>query len=402
MKRTALLILSLILAATLAGAQSRHRGIPSLPFARPDRNEIRYPAGESEDFDYFLRRLDTLLMTGRGNVRIVQIGGSHVQGGTWTSQLRRNLMSLRYGMDGGRGFVFPYSAAATNTPTGYYTSYTGQWESSRCIKPEMRMGVSGIAVSTADPDATFAVDLAERDRAAWSPAFMFKDVDILGYGDLEPVLLMEKDTVRGTFDGRLWRYSLPHFVEWISVGFTGFPGRYTVKGMYLDRPSTGLTVSEIGVNGAATSSFLRCEDFEEDLSLLAPDLVIFSLGINDIQGTEFNPDRFASNYGRLINAVRRVNPRCAILLTSVNDSWRRYEANPFGALEAKALEDIAREQKAALWDLFDIMGGYGSMASWQEAGLTANDKIHFNKEGYTVLGNLMFNALMEKLDERTR
>lgn len=399
MKRS-LLIGLLVLVSGIAAAQSWHRRVPDYPFTRFDRNELQFPGGESRDFDLFLRKLDTLLVTGKGDLRILHIGGSHVQGGTWTGQLRRNLQALRYGMDGGRGLVFPYSAAATNTPSSYYSSYTGEWDNARCLKPDRILGLTGIAVSTADTAATVAIDLAERERSAWSPAYSFKEVDVLGYGELTPVLLMDRDTVRGSYDGRKWTFELPHYTEWIKLAFTGYPGRFTLKGLYLDRPSTGLTLSEAGVNGAATTSFLKCEDFEEDLAVVNPDLVIFSLGINDIQGNEFNPDRFAANYRKLIKAVRRVNPHCAILLTTVNDSWRRKESNPFGELEALALKDIAKAEKAALWDLFEIMGGSGSMALWEEAGLTARDKIHFNGDGYRLVGNLMFNALMQAYEER--
>ena len=154
MKRI-LLILTLLAAFWPADAQNRyHRRIPSMPYARVNRNALQFPGGASADFDLFLRKLDSLVVSGRGDVRILHVGGSHVQGGMWTNTLRKNLMSLRYGMDGGRGLVFPYAAAGTNTPLGYQTSYTGTWTSSRCLKPETVMGVTGMTVSTADTSAT--------------------------------------------------------------------------------------------------------------------------------------------------------------------------------------------------------------------------------------------------------
>ena len=50
---------------------------------------------------------------------------------------------------------------------------------------------------------------------------------------------------------------------------------------------------------------------------------------------------------------------------------------------------------AAFWDLFGIMGGAGSMDAWVNGGYARADHIHFTPEGYTVLGNLLFNALMD-------
>ena len=224
---------------------------------------------------------------------------------------------------------------------------------------------------------------------------MVRSVEVLGYGDLEPVLLMGRDTVRGRAQGEGWHFDLPHYTDYVSLGFRGFPGRFTLTGLYLDRPSAGLTVSEAGVNGAATSSWLQCDDFERDLRLVAPDLVIFSVGINDIQGKSFDKDRFERNYGDLVKMVHRVNPHCAILFTTNNDSWKNRTPNRFGIDSREAFTDLARRHGAGLWDLFDIMGGLGSMDSWVQAGLARPDHVHFTREGYTLLGNLLFNALMD-------
>ena len=402
MKRL-LLLLTLLAAVWPSDAQNRfHRRIPSMPYARVQRNALQFPGGASADFDAFLRKLDTLVVTGRGDVRILHIGGSHVQGGTWTNTLRKNLMALRYGMDGGRGLVFPYSAAGTNTPMGYQTSYTGTWTSSRCLKPETVTGLSGMTVSTADTAATVSLDLLPEERKLWDLRFTVRSADILGYGDLEPVILSGRDTVRGQQLGERWHFELPHYMDYLRIGFVGFPGKYTIKGVYLDNPANGLTVSEVGVNGAATSSFLKCEDFTRDLLLVKPDLVIFSIGINDLQGADFDARRFVSNYGRLVQMVRRANPHCAFLFTSCNDSWKGGRSNPFGARAQQAFEEIAAGCDGAFWDLYEIMGGSGSMDAWVGAGLARADHIHFTPEGYTILGNLLFNALMDTYAAKAR
>lgn len=397
-------ILLLILALTVwpAGAQSRHRRVPYYAFAHLERNALQFPGGESPEFNTFLRKMDTLLVTGRGDVRILHIGGSHVQGGVWTNTLRKNLLTLSYGLDGGRGFVFPYAAAGTNTPVGYQTSYTGTWTSSRCLKPDTVTGLSGMTVSTADTAATVSLDLAPGERRMWDVRYTVRSVDILGYGDLEPVLYLGRDTVRGRATDERWHFDLPHYTDYIRIGFQGYPGNYTIKGLFLDNPASGWTISEVGVNGAATSSFLKCDDFVRDLSLAAPDLVIFSIGINDLQGSDFDSRRFISNYGKLVQLIRHANPRCAFLFTSCNDSWKNRRTNPFGARAQQAFEEIAAGCGGAYWDLFDIMGGAGSMDAWVGAGLAREDHIHFTPEGYQLLGNLLFNALMDRYAEAIR
>ena len=63
----------------LLGAFLSDAGARRYPFIRPDKSVLQYPAGSSPDYSLFLRKLDTLLTTGSGDVRVLQIGGSHVQ-----------------------------------------------------------------------------------------------------------------------------------------------------------------------------------------------------------------------------------------------------------------------------------------------------------------------------------
>ena len=157
----AILAVWLCLVPALAGGRGLERRLP--PGATAGR--IEYPGGSSPSFDRFLSRLDTLISYGFPDVRIVQVGGSHVQGGMWSGRLRKDLMSMRYGMDGGRGMVFPYSAAGTNTPVGYRSSYSGEWTWTRCLKPDTEhpLGLSGMSVSTSDKEAFFISTATRKD-----------------------------------------------------------------------------------------------------------------------------------------------------------------------------------------------------------------------------------------------
>ena len=386
------LILCVLMLGILLPAGARR-----YPFMRPDKSQIQYPAGTSPDYTLFLRKLDSLLVTGNTDVKVLHMGGSHVQGGTFTDRLRKHFLSLRYGMDGGRGLVFPFSAAGTNTPSSYNTSWQGSWESGTCLKPrDMELGVSGMAVTARDTSARVVVDLVLKEPQLLQQHYSFKTVDLLGEGSLEPILILNgKDTVRGVVGKELCHFELPHYTDWFQLAFKG-KGSYTVRGFYLDRPNAGFTLSEAGVNGASTHSWLRCSHFTEDLRRLQPDLVVFSIGINDIQGADFDVDYFKANYRAIIREIRKVNPRCAFLFTGINDNWRRGRAaNEHTAEAERAFRDLAAEYKAVFWDWYEVMGGYGSMARWQDAGLAQADKVHFTPEGYRTVADLLFDAILE-------
>ena len=401
MKRWLCVMAGLLLVVS-AGSQV-HRRIPAYSFLRTERNRIQTPSGSSPEFSLFLRKLDSAAFLNYGDVRIVHVGGSHVQGGMWTQQLRRNLLLLRYGLGGGRGLVFPFAAAATNTPSGYISRCTGEWRYSRLLKPDplMPLGVTGMAVETSDTAATVMIDLCEAGAGEWAPGFTFRSVDIFGSGSARPVIYMDRDTLEGVFSEGRYHFELPHYAQYLRVGFRDL-GSFILNGIYLDRPQSGLTLSEAGVNGASTASFLSCENFASDMAFLRPDLVIFSLGINDIQGTEFNAERFIRNYSSLVDAVRAVSPHCAILFTTCTDSYRHHSPNRQGEEARMAFARLAVAYDAALWDIFDIMGGLGSVESWEEAGLARGDRIHFTASGYDLLGDLLYNAIVDAWKEEVR
>ena len=366
--------------------------IPHYPFVRADLNTLEMPAGASPTYNIFLRKLDTLVATGGTDLRILHVGGSHVQGGGWSDRLRRNFLSLRYGSDGGRGLVFPFSAAGTNTPVSYSSSYAGNWESATCLRPrDVTLGLTGMAITAQDTSARVVIDLLPRETHILQQRYTFKSVDLLGEGTLEPVLLLgPKDTLRGVQG----HFVLPYYTDWLQLAFEG-SGWYTLRGLYLDKPNQGFSLMEVGVNGASTTSWLRCELWEQDLRRVMPDLVIFSIGINDIQGADFDVRRFKEHYRELMKAVRRVNPNCAFLFSGINDSWRRHDVNSHTAAVEEAFRELAKESAGVFWDWYRVMGGYGSMAKWMDAGLAQPDKVHFTPTGYRLVGDLLFDAIMD-------
>jgi lysophospholipase L1-like esterase len=169
----------------------------------------------------------------------------------------------------------------------------------------------------------------------------------------------------------------------------------------------GISVHGVGVNGARVSSYLRCDDFERDLELIRPDLIIFGIGINDAAEKDFEKNTFKRQYNELIKIIQRVNPDCALLFLTNNDSYKRektkkrnrYEVNLNGEIVEEAFMELGKKYNAAVWNQFDIMGGLKSMQDWEEAGLAKKDKVHFTNEGYRLLGDLLYNALITRYIE---
>jgi lysophospholipase L1-like esterase len=399
-------VIFILFSGLMCSAQGIYKPLPDLPFANLDSNKIIFP-GRKNAMDPFFRKIDKLFFSGKGQVNIVHIGGSHIQADIISHRFRTHLLSIQPGIVSGRGLVFPYSIARTNNPWNYKTTYSGKWTPVRNVQKELKaeLGVSGIAVITSDSTAQFTIEM----RQNIVPVFRFHRIKILCTGDttgVEPVLLYNDIKIKKTtYDtlNKTYIFELPVQVSEFTVGFEGFTNSgqsIGITGVILENGKPGIIYHSIGINGASVPSYLKCVNFERDLAQLKPDLVILAVGINDASASEFSSSYFETNYKELISRIRRVNPYCSILFTVNNDSYRRTgrrssTINDNNAAAREVFFKLATEYHGALWDLYTIMGGRGSVRDWEGAGLAKADKVHFTGPGYELLGDLLFNAFWQ-------
>ncbi len=393
------------------------KAVPNYDFAHFEHNQIQYP-GDSLAMERFFQKMDSVIFLGEGNVSIMHIGGSHVQAGVFTQQFRDNLLSISDDLIGGQNFVFPFTAGGTNNPSHYIVRSTGNWSYCRNAvrrETDKRMGLAGAAITTTDSIATVSIITREKNPTDLTPDFDFNKVTVIGFSETEnvvPVVSYDSTVIQGQYDEwkSTYTFQLPTFTDSICILFDSVPGEFTLTGVLLENDMPGISVHGIGVNGASVPSYLRCDDFERDLELIKPDLIIFGIGINDAAEKDFEKQVFMRNFGELIQIVKRVNPDCALLFMTNNDSFksvkikrkRRYEVNTNGLIVEEAFMEMGKRYNAAVWDQFDIMGGLKSMQAWEHAGLAKKDKVHFTNEGYKLLGDLLYNALITRYIEHIR
>ena len=417
MMRRGLLSIGCVLACLMAFGQAQPllRPIHDYDFAHFEQNQILYPSGDSMMMEHLFAQLDSVIFFGIGNVNIIHIGGSHVQAGVFTQRFRDNLLSVSPDLIGSSYFLFPFSAGKTNNPSHFTVNYTGTWSYCRNAvvrETDKTMGLAGAAVTTSDEEASISIATWAKSPTDFTPEYLFNKVTVLGFsetGDVTPVLLYDGETLRGQYDEsqEAYRFDLPDYTDTICIGFESMPGEFTLTGILLESGMPGISVHGVGVNGASVPSYLRCDDFERDLQLVKPDLVIFGIGINDAAEKDFDKELFKKNYDQLIAIIKNVNPDCALLFVTNNDSFRRvgrkkYAVNPNGKVVEQAFMELGKKYNAAVWDQFDIMGGLQSMQAWQKAGLAQKDKVHFTAEGYKLMGDLLYNAFISRYMEHIK
>ncbi len=398
---------SLLLFQQITVAQGNPHILPQHDFIQYDSNYLHF-YHDGANLNNFYTKLDTLMFEGKGKVNIMQMGGSHIQADIWSDQLRKNFHKVSPNLNGGRGFLFPFKLAKTNNPYYYEVSYTGEWQGFRnsVSKHHATWGVSGITATTADSVASFSINFRGDD----TPAYDFKRIKIFHNQDsLGYCIELTKDTCVAITVNDSIGFTEFVFAEYKNVvDFTIYKNDsasqpFELYGISLENNDPGVVYNSIGVNGASTSSYLRATLFKQHLQAIQPDLVIFCIGINDAYDPGFCGNCYENNYDTLVDWIKSVSPTTNFIFVTNNDSYYKRRYPNKRVEEARdVMIRLATKHNAAMWDMYHVMGGLGSIKTWQKHGLAKTDKIHLTSDGYKLMGDLLFSAIMKSYADYTK
>lgn len=380
-------------------------------FIRTDLNRIE---NDSISLAAIYEKLYQLEQTKKGRVNIVHIGDSHIQADDLSGTIRQGLQ-LKFG-NAGRGLIFPYKAAKSNEPSSYSTITNRIWTYKRNVFVEkpLPIGICGFTIESNDPTAEIFLTVKDQPR--------------LGYGFTKFSLFHEKgssnfdvsvcdnkncilgvatsNTSKDSFVSELYFDKIIHQVYIRSKENNAVQKQIRIYGFLVENDSAGILYHTIGVNGAEYRHYNSSRYFFKQFSYLKADLVIVSLGTNEVFCSDFNPDTFYKNIDTLVTSIKKYAPKACIILSTPSDSYKRSQKgrikNPLVKQAQQIIISYSLKNNVAYWDLLEVMGGYGSMAKWYAAHLTAKDYVHFTTKGYQVQGDLFYQAFIEGYTNYTK
>ena len=394
-------------AASMQGQEHVEALALKYPFLDTAKNHIAY-YGSEQALEGFFNKLDQAIFDFEGKVNVVHIGGSHVQGGMLSHTLRMHLGQLAPELNVERGFFFPHRLANTNMPRNIYIRKMGKWEGCRNSIPKNNCpwGFSGIDAITYDKDAGFILQsFMENEKP-----YRFNELRIFEHmasSTMQPFSQPPPDSIVIDTVAGVRRWFFNEMIDSIVVHFDSVQGdpQYILQGLQMVRPESGLVYHALGVNGAATKSFLRSENFVAQGKYVEPDLVIFGLGINDAYKPDnaWFPEEYGARYDTLVHWFREINPDCEFIFMTNNDSYyKRRTPNEHALDVVEQMKQLSKRHNAAVWDLFGVMGGLNSIAIWEEHRLAKADKIHFTSAGYRLNSDLLFWAIWEEYEKHLK
>lgn len=173
---------------------------------------------------------------------------------------------------------------------------------------------------------------------------------------------------------------------------------FILNGIILENNTPGIIYNAIGVNGAKAIDYIKFPMFFNQLKALEADVIIISLGTNE-SFDKYDTETYFSELLQLLQLVREKNPTTEIILTTPPPSLlKRKYPNTAVAEYAEKIEEEAKNNNYAVWNMFDALGKFNNITKNYKKGLLAKDRIHYSKAGYEWQGELFFEALLKNFE----
>ena len=332
---------------------------------------------------------------------IIHIGDSHIQGDYFSGQIRKQLQY--YFGNGGRGVLFPYALAKSFGPRGAILKTNKKWIGEKTLTPDLsnKLGFIGYAAFTNDSNASIALNFTENFEG--SP---FKRINIWHSSDSESYafkLNNEFKFLENKLNPSGWGIS-SFYSNTSTNTFSLFPFKTNTKqnhfGFYgfelISDIKYGVNYHHCGVVGAQFTHLINNAPWSiEQIAQLNPDLIIFSFGTNEAYNDGLDTSYYKSSIIKFMQDLEIASPKTAFIFTTAPDTRSQNRIPSNQIIVNNILKRIATNGNYSIFDLNEAMGGWGSIYTWYNKGLTLKDKLHFTEQGYSLQGNLFTLSLLE-------
>ena len=338
--------------------------------------------------------------------RVLHYGDSHVAADILTGALRRQFQT-GFG-DGGPGFVLPGQPWRGYHPPGVSSQASPGWETEGLTESSLaaddRLGLAGISLKTRLPLESISLTA----EGAYFTVYALKEP---GGGAIslsldgivkQSVSLKSKTSEAGSFEVTAAVGGI-HTIRIRTLN----SGQVRIFGIVIECNRAGVTYDVLGINGARASRLLRWNwnVLEGCLSLRDPDLIIVAYGSNEVGDQNLDLRRYTAMLTTLLRRLSEAAPRASLLVIGLPDRAARvggkWTTMPQVPALVEAQRQAAFEAGAAFYDLFEAMGGYGSIAKWATGvkPLAQPDRVHLTTEGYRLVADWIFRELMNGYEQ---
>ncbi|MDE6206754.1 MAG: hypothetical protein K2M55_03000 [Muribaculaceae bacterium] len=329
---------------------------------------------------------------------VVYLGDSHVQADFGGSVLRRR---LAHGSSAGRGIAIPFRLAGTNQPNDYSFRMADEYLSSKMMRMPWSFDMPFTGVGIRPLSGSHTLQLSSPEPAS---SLRFHTC-----GSCPEVLAVRCDGRPVEFSATIDAdgaplVTLPCKANDFEIELMGDEST-VYGGVEFISDTHGVTTHSIGNNGATFASYTGVDNFGTGLHRLRPNLVIVALGTNEAFGRT-TADDISAAVTDMVRTLQTNCPEAKILLVGPTECYRKVRRrknrrrstvsviNTRAAEMARAIRTTAESLGVPYLNQYAIAGGAAAMRS---AGIMGRDGVHFTVAGYNLWGNILADAVIEKL-----
>ena len=321
-------------------------------------------------------------------VRVVHYGDSQIEGDRMTFMLRRVLQERFGGCGTGTVAIEPYSDLRTAVLSVRHGGQTIHPKTYRAFGPAS----------------------LRRPGGDYGPMAQVSVMDNSLSEGSENITVHVQSRTQGT-EGRFTRIrviskqdSIIQMEDTATSYTLHLSGKQDIYGISLESP-TGVQVDNVALRGSAGTIFTQMaqEALWRYYDATRTRLIIWQFGGNAAPyiKNQNQVDIYMTKVRQQIRILHRLAPYASIMMVGPSDMllYEKGERHSYAILPAidTALKEVAAEEQATYWSLFEAMGGTGSMAIWQDNGWAGRDGIHFTRDGADKAGKMLTDFLLQPL-----
>jgi len=379
-----------------------------LPVAEPVVLDTAIQLVDVKLFASFFDALHRLSADPNSRVRVLHFGDSQLEGDRITMQLRdayqRNYGGTGFGYVALQPLVAPSSLAFENEEGLVRKTVFGRRDTAFS---DMKYGHLGSFTLVEPNDSGQFVGTVAFKKRKWgySRARNFKTAKMHVAGESPSIVqILVADSIYSTriFPSGEWTLAVDVPNEDKFSMRIRSEQQVRVYGISFESPF-GFHADNVAMRGASGMIFTKMNGghFKASLEREAYDLIILQFGGNAVPylKDEAHVGRFARALARQADYLKRLYPNAAFLFIGPSDMARKnglaFESYPLLEELTLQLRNELLSRGIAFWDLYDVMGGSGSMVEWVDTqpALAVRDYIHFTPKGASKVGRSLVRAL---------
>ena len=354
------------------------------------------PDDDETYLDAFFEKMQN---AGNKHLRIMHYGDSQIECDRITSFLRQEFQEEFGGC--GVGLIPALQTVPTYT-TGQ--SLSGNATQYLAFGPADMRGNSnfyGPMAKCTEIHGAATISISARGGKDYSHSCSFNKVTVLTKDTADLNLIVRDDTIAmdSANVGDMYFYTA-RLAGSASAATLNVKGHASILGIQLDG-SRGVNVDNLPMRGCSGPELMNISraSIRPFLNRENVGLILLQYGGNSVPYlTKAKLPGYKERMKNMINMFRQMAPEARIIFIGPSDMAT---VDTTGAVSSysvlpeavKTLREAANESGAAFWNMYEVMGGKGSMSKWVNSGLAGADYVHFSPGGAKKMAHMLYETL---------